>query len=198
LQKSIAFFDFDGTITRKDTLIELAKFAVGSASFYAGMIGLAPWLLAMKAGIISNEKAKEKMLTHFYKGYSLEKFNTLCQAFSEAVLPHLLRSDAMEEIVRLKSRNVEVVVVTASAENWVAPWCEKNDLGLIATQLEVAQNKITGKLKGANCNNDEKACRIRLQYNLSEYAEIYCYGDTKGDKAMLDLATHPLYKKFNG
>lgn len=34
--KRVAVFDFDGTITRKDTLIEFIRFAKGSAALYWG------------------------------------------------------------------------------------------------------------------------------------------------------------------
>jgi len=36
--KSIAFFDFDGTITSKDTLAEILKFAKGKRAYYTGLV----------------------------------------------------------------------------------------------------------------------------------------------------------------
>lgn len=198
MPKRIAFFDFDGTITRSDTLLELAKFAAGSTSFYLKMIRISPWLIAMKIGVISNEKAKEKMLGVFYKGINIKKFDGICEDFVHQSLPALIRPDAMIEIARLKAMEVPVYVVTASAENWIAPWCKQNNVGFIATQLEVIDDKITGNLKGLNCNNEEKARRIKTYFDLSTFDEIYCYGDTAGDNPMLALATHPHYRVFEG
>ncbi len=35
---TIAFFDFDGTITRKDTLFEIIRYQKGPLALYAGML----------------------------------------------------------------------------------------------------------------------------------------------------------------
>ena len=38
MNKGIAFFDFDGTITTKDTLLEFIKYSRGTMSFYWGFL----------------------------------------------------------------------------------------------------------------------------------------------------------------
>ena len=43
---------------------------------------------------------------------------------------------------------------------------------------------------------EEKVIRIQEEYNLSDYQEIYVYGDSPGDKPMLGLATKSFYKPF--
>ena len=199
MKKTIAFFDFDGTITRKDTMLELIRFAKGNAIFYSGLLRLLPWLMAMKMKFIKNETAKEKMLSLFFKGMSLENFHSICQSFTKKKITSLIRSDAMEAIAFHKSNKHDVVVVTASAENWVKPWCDEQSIKILGTHLEVdSKNCITGKLKSINCNGDEKVNRIKAEYNLAEYDEIYSYGDSKGDMQMLKLATHPFYRHFKG
>ena len=65
--KSIAFFDFDGTITSKDTLIEFIRFTVGDFKFIKGIILLSPILILFKLNLIKNDKAKEKMFSYFFK-----------------------------------------------------------------------------------------------------------------------------------
>lgn len=198
MARSIAFFDFDGTITRKDTMLEFIRFSKGDTSYYAGMLLLSPWLLAMKAGIISNAEAKERMLAHFFKGLSLGDFNNYCASFIDKALPSLLRPDAMQKIREHQNNGDEVVVVSASAENWVAGWCNANKMACLATRLEVVNDKITGKLSGPNCNGPEKVNRIKANYDPANYESVYCYGDTSGDRPMLSIATHPFYRHFNG
>ena len=66
----------------------------------------------------------------------------------------------------------------------------------MGTRLAIVENKITGTIDGKNCYGDEKVCRIEKEYDLAAYKEIYCYGDSEGDKAMLQLATFPFYKPF--
>ena len=55
---------------------------------------------------------------------------------------------------------------------------------------------LTGKIENQNCHGEEKVNRINAAFDLSQYDEIYCYGDTKGDKPMLRLATFAFYKPF--
>jgi phosphatidylglycerophosphatase C len=120
LHKGIAFFDFDGTITRSDTMLELAKFSRGTVDYYAGMLLISPWLLGMKLGLISKTVAKEKFLTHFFGSTPVTTFINDCDAFNEKILPGLIRNDAMEAIKNHQGKNTPVVIVSASAENWKA------------------------------------------------------------------------------
>ena len=64
----IAVFDFDGTVTTKDTLLEFIKFVRGPVSFYAGFLRYAPQLLAYKLGLYPNWKVKQQIFSHFFKG----------------------------------------------------------------------------------------------------------------------------------
>jgi phosphatidylglycerophosphatase C len=196
LQKKIAFFDFDGTITTKDTMLELAKHSHGFTGYWFGMFLLSPWLLAMKTGLLSKKKAKQKFLAYFFKNTDIKKFNADCVAFTATVIPRLVKKEALLAINRHREENTEIVVVSASAENWVAPWCIQNKLQYICTRLEIKEDKITGKLAGENCNGPEKVSRIKEQFDTADYTTIYCYGDSKGDQLMLQLATHPYYRLF--
>src|SRR6478672_8776966 len=100
-------------------MLELIRFAKGDAAYFTGLIRLSPWLLAMKAGLITNESAKEKMLSLFFKGMKESDFNKICSDFTNKNLPSLLRPDALKAIEWHQLQQHEVVVVTASAENWV-------------------------------------------------------------------------------
>ena len=196
MKKGIAFFDFDGTITTKDTLLEIIKFQKGAAAFYKGFLLLSPYLVAMKFNLLSNQLVKEKVIKYFFEGTSVEEFQKKCTEFSVRILPQLIRPAALQMIYDLRQKNFEIVVVSASPRNWFEDWCSKNNLLMISTILEVLNGRITGKLIGNNCHGEEKVKRIKESYNLTEYETIYCYGDTKGDKPMLKLATHSFYKPF--
>ena len=196
MKRRIAFFDFDGTITTKDTLLEFIKYHKGHLAFYLGFLINSPFLLAYKLNIISNQLAKEKVLQFFFGKYSLEKFQRLCDDFGLNVIPSLIRPKALVEIKKLKQMGSEVVLVSASPENWISKWSTTIKVQLIATQLEVKDNTLSGKICGKNCHGDEKVRRIKETYDLREYDEIYCYGDTKADKPMLALASFAFYKPF--
>lgn len=194
--KSIAFFDFDGTITTKDTLLEFIKFCKGKLNFYKGFLLNSPYLVAYKAGIITNQKAKEKVLAYFFKNITVAELSRLADQFTQTVLPGLIRPKAMEEIARLQQQGTEIVIVSASPENWIKPWATKMGVHLIATNLVVNQDKLTGIINGNNCYGEEKVNRIKQLYDLTSYEIIYAYGDSSGDRPMLALANKPFYQPF--
>ena len=196
MKRVIAFFDFDGTVTRKDTLLEFIKFSRGSLRFYLGFLINSPILIAYKIGIISNQTAKEWMLRYFFSGKRLESFQQQCDLFAVQVLPSLLRSKAINEINKLREFGADVVIVSASAENWIKRWTDSLNLQLLATKLVTKNEKITGRIDGKNCHGHEKVSRIKEKFNLADYSDIYCYGDTAGDKPMLDLGSIRFYKPF--
>ena len=196
MKKHIAFFDFDGTITRKDTLLEFIRFCKGNIHFYLGFFLNGPFLIAYKTGILSNQKAKERILTFFFGKMPLDEFQRKCGEFVTRQLPDLLRPKAMEEIRRLKAKDVQVIVVSASPENWILPWTNDLGIGLIATRLKISNDRLTGKIDGRNCYGREKVTRIKNQYNLDEYASRLVYGDSRGDLPMMQLATASFFKPF--
>lgn len=196
MKTGIAFFDFDGTITTKDTLLEFIKFSKGNFAFYSGFAANAPTLLALKAGLISNQKAKEKILSHYYRSTPVEDFETWCSRFSETLLPSLIRPAAAGEIKRLQDSGIETVIVSASPHHWIESWGREMNMKVIATELEIINSKLTGKIKGLNCYGTEKVNRIRNQFQLEQYETIFAYGDSAGDEPMLQLAHRPFRKPF--
>jgi len=192
----VAFFDFDGTITNKDSLLEFIRYCKGRNAFYAGFILNAPYLVAYKLRIISNQRAKEKMLHHFFGNMPVEVFNHHCESFFQEIIPSLIRPKALKEIKKLQEAGAEVVIVSASPENWLRSWCISMHVKLIGTRLEICNNRITGKIDGNNCHGKEKVSRIKKSFDLSVFTSVYCYGDTPGDKPMLSLGNHAFYKPF--
>jgi phosphatidylglycerophosphatase C len=125
-----------------------------------------------------------------------EVFQENCNLFADKKLPGLIRPGALAEIRRLSECGFEVVVVSASAGNWIRKWTDSLSLRLISTQLEVKNGRITGKIEGKNCHGEQKVVCIKELWNLSEYKEIYVFGDSSGDLPMLALATRSFYKPF--
>jgi phosphatidylglycerophosphatase C len=194
--KKIAFFDFDGTITTRDTLLEIIKFQKGKFAFLIGFLLNAPWLIAYKLKLFPNDDVKQKILTYFFSGTPELVFQQKCDLFAERKLPELIRSGALTEIEGLRARDFDIVVVSASAGNWIRKWTTGLRVQLIATRLEVKEGLITGRIEGKNCHGEQKVVCIKEHLNLSEYEEIYVYGDSAGDKPMLALATKSFYKPF--
>ncbi|SDH08605.1 HAD family hydrolase [Chitinophaga filiformis] len=196
MKPAIAFFDFDGTITRRDTLFEIIRFQKGEGALYAGLALLSPALVMMKLGLISKQKGKDLVLQYFFRNTPIDEFRDKCAAFCRDKLPGLIRENALKEINQHLAKGHRVVVVTASAQEWVKPWCDNVGIECIGTQLEIRNDRVTGRIHGVNCNGEEKVRRIRQQYDLPVFGDIYAYGDTNGDRPMLQLATFGFFRKF--
>ena len=192
----IALFDFDGTITTDDSLLKFIRFVVGDRRFLLGLVVLSPMLVLYKLKLIPNYKAKQYMLSWFFKGMSKDAFLKVANEYSLVHIDKILRPKAIEKINWHKNQGHKVVVVSASIECWLRPWCEKNSLELIATKLEIKDDIVTGKLLSKNCYGVEKVNRIKEIYNLKDFEYIYSYGDSSGDKQMLELAHEKFYKPF--
>ncbi|MFA0963186.1 HAD family hydrolase [Roseivirga sp. BDSF3-8] len=196
MSKSLALFDFDGTVTRGDSFMRMIRYVVGWPRFLAGMAVLSPVLVAYKAKLIPNWRAKEIVLAHFFKTWRQEKFNDRCEKFARNVIPHMVRPAAIEQIKQHQEQGHKVVLVSASAENWLSCWAEEMDIDLIATRVELKEGRVTGKLEGRNCYGPEKESRIREEIDLAKYDHIYAYGDSKGDREMLAMAKTAHYRPF--
>lgn len=194
MSKRLALFDFDGTITTKDSFLEFLKFHKGRLNFLFGFALLSPYLIAMKLRLIPNWKAKEIVLTYFLKGLGEEEVEQVAREFTTEVIPRLLRPKAIEQIKKHQENCDDIYLVSASAENWLKSWCDQIGIKIIGTKLEVIDGKITGKIDGNNCYGQEKVARIKAEINISKYSEIYAYGDSNGDKEMLALADHAYYR----
>jgi phosphatidylglycerophosphatase C len=192
----LALFDFDGTITHKDSMFDFIKNTVGYRKYLFGLIYNFPMLVAFKIGLLSNTKAKEKLLSSFFFGWLNDDFEVKADKYSLTLLPKIIRKNALTRLEWHKEQGHKIVIVSASARQWLKGWCELNRVELIASELEVHEGRITGKLKSCNCYGEEKVNRIKQRYNLQNVSYIYSYGDTSGDFPMLNLANEKFYKVF--
>jgi len=192
----LVLFDFDGTITTKDTLKEFVRFYRGNRRYLESMITLSPILGLYALRMLPNWKAKQYFLSRHFRGENIDVFNSRCLEFSTRILPSLIRPGALAAIQSYREQHVTMAVVSASAENWVKPFCDENDLLCLATKLEVQNKVITGKLLGRNCYGDEKVCRIKEQFDITSFDEIIAYGDSAGDREMLAMAHQAHYKPW--
>lgn len=196
MPKHLALFDFDGTLTHRDSLADFIQYSCGLPKTIVGSIVLSPVLISQKLGLYSNTKAKQRVIAHFFKGFDQIHFTHLGDDYATARLPKILRETALKKLNWHKEMKHEVVIVTASIEEWIKPWARKVGVYLIATRLERKNGYLTGRFETPNCQGEEKVRRIQQVLNLNTFDFIYAYGDTNGDKQMLELADEAHYKAF--
>lgn len=191
--KKIVVFDFDGTLTKKDTFVAFIRYACGNGAFVLGFLLYAPLLMLMILHLYPNDKAKQRVFSHFFKGRSLKSFDILCQRFAQDNR-HLLRPQGIQTLQQAQTDGSDVLIVSASIDNWVEPFFpEANVLG---TQIEVRDGRLTGRFLSKNCYGQEKINRLLEKYPHREEYHLTAYGDSRGDKELLAFADESHYKPF--
>lgn len=200
MKKKLYCFDFDGTLTTSDTLLEFIKYAKGRGRFLMVFLMYSPLLVMMKLHLYPNWKAKQQIFAHLFAGMRIEKFDALCRGFAEEN-QHLLRPKGITLLHEALVAGAQVFIVSASIDNWVRPFFDIRNLKgvqVLGTQIEVEDGKLTGNFKSNNCYGKEKVHRIAealKPFERSEY-EIEAFGDSRGDKEMLAFADKGHFKPF--
>lgn len=196
-KRVIAVFDFDGTITTRDTLPVFIRFAVTFSHLLRGSLYMAPFVLLFKLKIIPNYTAKERLFKTFFKGLSIEKFNELSEKFIVNI-EKIVNPVALEKIRWHQQMGHEVIIISASVENWIRPWANKYGIEtVLATGLQLDHQIITGNFLTKNCHGPEKVIRLLAAYADRDSYTLYAYGDSNGDRELLAAADHPFYRKFS-
>ncbi|MBQ8990139.1 MAG: haloacid dehalogenase-like hydrolase [Prevotella sp.] len=191
--KKICAFDFDGTLTTRDTLLAFIRYAKGTQAFLWGFLCHAHLLVLMKLRLYPNWQAKQRVFSYFFKGMETETFDRLCQQFA-ADNRHLLRPEGMRAVEQARAEGAEVLIVSASIDNWVQPFFPQ--VSVLGTQIEVADGQLTGRFLTPNCYGQEKVSRILALYPNRKDYHLTAYGDSRGDKELLAFADEAHYKPF--
>ena len=195
---TIHAFDFDGTLTRRDTLIEFIRYVKGNKEFLIGFLKHLHLLIMMKLGIMPNWKTKRIIFQYFFGGMTLEKFNEYCEKFAKEKAS-LLRKKGMTAVNKAVMDGDQVVIISASIENWVEPFFRfqvSNNINIIGTKIQVVDGKLTGRFLTKNCYGEEKVRRLLEQYPDRKEYKLVAYGDSRGDHALLDFADEGHYREF--
>lgn len=194
--KKLIVFDFDGTLTTKDSLLEFIAFYKSRMQLYLGFLIHLRSLVQFYWGRISNTQLKERILTHFFRGESLQVFSQKGSRFAREVLPGILRKQAVATIesYRKPAGTNRLIIVTASMAHWIEPWARQYGIGVIATKPQVRDGQLTGKIDGKNCYGPEKVTRLQAHVSLKDFDTIIAYGDSRGDKELLDIADVKYYR----
>lgn len=190
----LALFDFDGTITRTDTWTPFMQLAVRPARIAAGRVLLSPLVIGYKLGMISASRGRQVAARVGFQGEDAARMRRLGVEYASTTLPAQVRQPALDRIAWHRSRGDHVVIVSASLDFYLSPWCAGHGVDCICTTLEERNGRLTGRCAGGDCTGAEKVRRIRERLDLGRYDTIYAYGDTAEDREMLELAQRKFYR----
>lgn len=195
----VAAFDFDGTLTQRDTLLPYLISSLGWPRFLRALLLSSPWLAAYALRLISNHRAKARLLKISLAGLSQRDVQAHVQTFIHTYLPAQWHTWGMDQLVEHQRRGHPCVIVSASPDVYLRAVAASLGVdALLCTEMALSNGHYTGEMATPNCHGEQKV--IRLQAWLREtfpnapQPEIHAYGDTKGDLPMLRLAERAWYR----
>ncbi len=196
--QAIVAFDFDGTLTVRDSFTAFLRWRAGAGAWYLGLAKLAP-AMAEYARNRDRGRIKAASVREFLRGVPRVQLEQDAESYAGQVWPGFMRYDALACWNDWGAKGAHRVIVTASPETTVAPFARRLGAeGLLGTQLVFDdQDRVTGAFAGLNCRGEEKVRRLRAAYG-DDVQLAAAYGDTSGDAEMLQIAHEQGFRRFKG
>lgn len=194
--RPIVAFDFDGTLTIRDSFTEFLRWRAGPAGWALGLVKLAP-AVAAYARDRDRGRIKAASVREFLLGVDRATLKADAARFADEIWPRFMRPDALAVWNDWGERGAHRVIVTASPTVTVAPFARR--LGaeaLLGTEMAFDdQDRVTGAFVGPNCRGEEKVRRLKAAYG-QDMVLTAAYGDTSGDAEMLAMAREAGFRVF--
>ena len=194
----VAAFDFDGTLTRRDTLLPFLLLSLGWPRLVWVMARCSPWLLGFALRLVPNHVAKRRLLHLAFAGRSVLEVDGWATHWL-ATLASQLRPDALAQLAGHQRAGHRCVMVSASPDVYLQRAAQHLGFdALICTEMAVDHGVLTGQLRTPNCHGEEKVVRLTQWLAAQELPRnritLHAYGDTVGDQPMLRLADRAWYR----
>lgn len=191
---TLAAFDVDGTLTRRDTLLPFLQRLCGAQRLARALARHGVALSAMAMGKVQRDAVKDALLVHLLAGLDAEEVHAAGVAYAGFLAEaDRLRPDTLARLREHQAAGHRVVLVSASPEVYLGPLGRHLKVDtVLCSALEVgADGRLTGRLVGRNCRGPEKVARLEAWLNdqgFTDVAHLYAYGDSSGDRELLARA----------
>lgn len=185
---NLALFDFDGTITTRDVYPGFLTYCSPRWRVWLGWLLLGLPYFGMKLGVVSPKGMRLVAAWVGFFGADEARVRARGEDYAREVIAGMLRPEAMARIAWHRAQGDTLVVVSASMDAYLEPFCREHGLELVCNHPAVRKGRLTGFLSERDCAGPGKVVRLNARYDLSRYPTIYAYGDTEEDRAMLGLA----------
>lgn len=190
----LALFDFDGTITTRETLPDFLRFATPARRLHFGRLLFALPVLAYKLKLLPVHALRTLLVRYAFEGLPRATVEDAGRRFAATVLPPLVRPEVQARLDAHRAQGDTIVVVSGGFDVYLAPWCEAQGVELVCSSFESEGGHLTGRYAGAQCVASEKVRRVRDRYDIAAYREVHAHGNTHEDHALLALAHVATYR----
>jgi len=195
--KRLFLYDFDGTITTKDSLFDFLKFSTNSFKYYLGFCAFVPLFLGAKLKLFQKGNVKRRFISFFLKGKSEHELTKISEAYLQHIIKRPMFREAALNSIRKHKIEGDIYLVSASLDIWLTPIAKWLDVGLICTKADYSNDTFNGQFSTPNCNYHEKVIRVVDEIKMDEYQWTVYHGDSSGDLAMKDLVDEYHHQLFN-
>lgn len=190
---TVAAFDVDETLTVRDCVVPFMRSVAGTGRLVKVMLsGLGSSISSVRRR--DRDALKAKFVHGVFEGKNAADIEALGVQFASKVADGWLRSDVAARMRWHQEQGHVVVLVSASLGVYLHPLGDLLEVdAVLCTELEEADGVLTGKLVGKNCRGEEKVSRVqkwREDAGIDAQDLVYAYGDSSGDKQLLELFSH--------
>jgi phosphatidylglycerophosphatase C len=193
----LSVFDFDGTLTRRDSFVPFLMFAFGKRAFVLGMLRMLPALLRYVRKGMNRDQLKAALIASFLKGARVEWVEHKAAQFQQLHWRRLMRSAGVRSVASEVAAGARVTLCSASPRLVLQPFANELGIELIATELEECNGTLTGRISGSNCRCEAKVLRLEAVYGPLGNYRLKAWGDTRGDHELLAAAHEPHWRHFH-
>jgi len=183
-------FDFDGTLTTRDTLRPLAHYLAEIKKERLKLFFFYLLLILYKLNLIDDHQLKQKFLTIFLNKESLTNVKSIVKCFLADKLESLINLPAFSKLKEHLSMGDRVYLVSANFDFFLEPLIEKWKLsGLISTETEKQNTCLTGKIIGPTCKGKYKVEKVVKKFGAAAMIDMVVYGDNEDDCLLQNVGT---------
>ena len=192
MTRKVAAFDFDGTLSTRDTFVPFLRMVAGPGAFLVAVLRSLPHLLVAAVRDRSRDTAKAAMLRCVFAGRDEASVRAIGERHAADVVATQLRPEMHSKLGWHRQQGHEIVIISASPAIYLD--AVGRTLGVhavLSTRLAVDDDgRLTGEIDGRNVRRDAKVRRLDA-WLARDDAEIWAYGDSTGDRELLARADHP-------
>jgi phosphatidylglycerophosphatase C len=190
--RPVAAFDFDGTLSHRDSLGPFLDLVCGRKQLYRALALRAPVLAGIAVGIGDRDAEKERLVGRMLAGRDATEIRAAGARYARSLIEgEALRPDMLEQVAWHRAEGHEIVIVSASLDAYLEPLAPLLGVDhVLCTRLGVGPDgRLDGTLEGGNVRGPEKVRRVQAWLGDGP-VELWAYGDSAGDRELLAAADH--------
>ena len=195
--RDVYIFDFDGTITTKDTFALFLRYFAGTARWFVNIIQLLPVFISYILKLKSRDDVKAHVIRKFFKNVPVQDIENRAERFAQDVIPGLIRPKALKALKQRQKTPDTLYICSASIGPYLRHWGKQHGItNIMATELESHDGVCTGQISGWNIWGPGKIRRISAEFLGGNVRIKEAYGDSRGDLEMLNAAQASFWHPF--